>query len=88
LRYDKMMLRAKNSHNTWTFLVAGFGGREALRDRPVALQPDVGDVVNIVPTHCCVVSNMIEQILGVRHALRTPKPIDSTCRSDKNKPLD
>jgi D-serine deaminase-like pyridoxal phosphate-dependent protein len=29
-------------------------------------QPRVGDVVNIVPNHCCVVSNMVDELVGVR----------------------
>jgi len=29
-------------------------------------QPRVGDVVHVVPNHCCVVSNMVDQVYGVR----------------------
>lgn len=29
-------------------------------------RPDVGDVVNIVPNHCCVVSNMVDEVYGLR----------------------
>jgi D-serine deaminase-like pyridoxal phosphate-dependent protein len=34
----------------------------ACRERPA-----VGDVVNVVPNHCCVVSNMVDEVHGVRH---------------------
>jgi D-serine deaminase-like pyridoxal phosphate-dependent protein len=33
----------------------------ACRERPA-----VGDVVNVVPNHCCVVSNMVDELHGVR----------------------
>lgn len=29
-------------------------------------QPKVGEVVNVVPNHCCVVSNMVDEVHGVR----------------------
>jgi D-serine deaminase-like pyridoxal phosphate-dependent protein len=29
--------------------------------------PAVGDIVNVVPNHCCVVSNMVDEIYGVRN---------------------
>jgi D-serine deaminase-like pyridoxal phosphate-dependent protein len=29
-------------------------------------RPRVGDVVHVVPNHCCVVSNMMEELVGVR----------------------
>ncbi len=29
-------------------------------------KPAVGDVVHVVPNHCCVVSNMVDQVYGVR----------------------
>jgi D-serine deaminase-like pyridoxal phosphate-dependent protein len=28
--------------------------------------PRVGDVVHVVPNHCCVVSNMVDEVYGVR----------------------
>lgn len=31
-------------------------------------RPRVGDVVNVVPNHCCVVSNMVDEVYGVRDA--------------------
>ena len=34
----------------------------ACRERPA-----VGDVVSVVPNHCCVVSNMVDEVYGVRH---------------------
>ena len=29
-------------------------------------RPEVGEVVNVVPNHCCVVSNMVDELVGVR----------------------
>jgi D-serine deaminase-like pyridoxal phosphate-dependent protein len=29
-------------------------------------RPQVGEVVNVVPNHCCVVSNMVDELYGVR----------------------
>src|SRR5215468_3183119 len=29
-------------------------------------RPSVGDVVHVVPNHCCVVSNMVDELYGVR----------------------
>jgi D-serine deaminase-like pyridoxal phosphate-dependent protein len=29
-------------------------------------RPQVGEVVHVVPNHCCVVSNMVDQVYGVR----------------------
>jgi D-serine deaminase-like pyridoxal phosphate-dependent protein len=29
-------------------------------------RPKVGDVVEVVPNHCCVVSNMVDELHGVR----------------------
>src|SRR5262245_58370724 len=29
-------------------------------------QPRVGDVVHVVPNHCCVVSNMVDEVYGMR----------------------
>jgi D-serine deaminase-like pyridoxal phosphate-dependent protein len=31
-----------------------------------AERPHVGDVVHVVPNHCCVVSNMVDEVYGVR----------------------
>jgi D-serine deaminase-like pyridoxal phosphate-dependent protein len=32
-------------------------------------RPKVGDVVNIVPNHCCVVSNMVDEVHGLREGM-------------------
>jgi D-serine deaminase-like pyridoxal phosphate-dependent protein len=32
-----------------------------------AAKPMVGEVVRIVPNHCCVVSNMVDEVFGVRN---------------------
>ena len=29
-------------------------------------RPQIGDVVEVVPNHCCVVSNMVDEVYGVR----------------------
>ena len=29
-------------------------------------RPSVGEVVNVIPNHCCVVSNMVDEVYGVR----------------------
>ena len=31
-----------------------------------AARPKVGEVVRIVPNHCCVVSNMVDEVYGLR----------------------
>jgi D-serine deaminase-like pyridoxal phosphate-dependent protein len=31
-----------------------------------AQKPAVGEVINIVPNHCCVVSNMVDEVYGLR----------------------
>jgi D-serine deaminase-like pyridoxal phosphate-dependent protein len=30
-------------------------------------RPAVGEVVEVVPNHCCVVSNMVDEVYGVRN---------------------
>jgi D-serine deaminase-like pyridoxal phosphate-dependent protein len=29
-------------------------------------RPTVGEVVNVIPNHCCVVSNMVDEVYGIR----------------------
>jgi len=29
-------------------------------------KPEVGEVIHVVPNHCCVVSNMVDEMYGVR----------------------
>jgi D-serine deaminase-like pyridoxal phosphate-dependent protein len=31
-----------------------------------AAKPKIGEVINIVPNHCCVVSNMVDEVHGIR----------------------
>jgi D-serine deaminase-like pyridoxal phosphate-dependent protein len=31
-----------------------------------AERPSVGDVVNVIPNHCCAVSNMVDEVCGIR----------------------
>jgi len=32
-----------------------------------AAKPKVGEVINIIPNHCCVVSNMVDEVHGLRN---------------------
>ena len=32
-------------------------------------KPEVGEVISIVPNHCCVVSNMVDEVYGVRNGV-------------------
>ena len=34
-----------------------------------ARKPRVGEVLNIIPNHCCVVSNMVDEVFGIRNGL-------------------
>ena len=34
-----------------------------------AAKPKVGDVISIVPNHCCVVSNMVDEVYGLRDGM-------------------
>ncbi len=34
-----------------------------------ARKPSVGEVINIVPNHCCVVSNMVDEVYGLRNGM-------------------
>jgi D-serine deaminase-like pyridoxal phosphate-dependent protein len=36
----------------------------ACRDRP-----GIGDVISVVPNHCCVVSNMVDEVYGIRNGV-------------------
>jgi D-serine deaminase-like pyridoxal phosphate-dependent protein len=29
-------------------------------------RPEIGEIVNVIPNHCCVVSNMVDEVYGVR----------------------
>jgi D-serine deaminase-like pyridoxal phosphate-dependent protein len=29
-------------------------------------RPEVGEIVNVIPNHCCVVSNMVDEVYGIR----------------------
>ena len=29
-------------------------------------RPKVGEIVNVIPNHCCVVSNMVDEVYGIR----------------------
>jgi D-serine deaminase-like pyridoxal phosphate-dependent protein len=31
-----------------------------------ATRPAIGDVINLIPNHCCVVSNMVDEVYGIR----------------------
>jgi D-serine deaminase-like pyridoxal phosphate-dependent protein len=30
-------------------------------------RPKVGDIVNVIPNHCCVVSNLVDEVYGIRN---------------------
>ena len=32
-----------------------------------AAKPKVGEVISIIPNHCCVVSNMVDEVYGIRN---------------------
>jgi D-serine deaminase-like pyridoxal phosphate-dependent protein len=34
--------------------------------RCVGARPKIGEVVNVIPNHCCVVSNMVNEVYGIR----------------------
>ncbi|HEX9903536.1 MAG TPA: alanine racemase [Propylenella sp.] len=39
-------------------------------------RPEVGEIVNVIPNHCCVVSNMVDEVYGVRDgAVETVWPV-------------
>jgi D-serine deaminase-like pyridoxal phosphate-dependent protein len=39
-------------------------------------KPDIGEVIYVVPNHCCVVSNMVDELYGVRAGkLETTWPV-------------
>ena len=29
-------------------------------------RPEVGEIVNVIPNQCCVVSNMVDEVYGIR----------------------
>jgi D-serine deaminase-like pyridoxal phosphate-dependent protein len=29
-------------------------------------RPEIGEIVNVIPNHCCVVSNMVDEVYGIR----------------------
>lgn len=33
-----------------------------------AKKPAIGEVVNVIPNHCCAVSNMVDEVYGTRNA--------------------
>lgn len=39
-------------------------------------RPEIGEVVNVIPNHCCVVSNMVDEVYGMRNgALEVVWPV-------------
>ena len=43
------------------------GGLHGMVDlKGSAKKPKIGDVVRIIPNHCCVVTNMMDEVYGVR----------------------
>ena len=48
-------------------LVTGLSEEHGIVDLSACREkPKVGDVVSVVPNHCCVVSNMVDEVYGVR----------------------
>jgi D-serine deaminase-like pyridoxal phosphate-dependent protein len=47
--------------------ITGFSEEHGMVDVSAsAKKPKVGEVVNVIPNHCCVVTNMMDEIYGVR----------------------
>lgn len=47
--------------------ITGFSEEHGMVDfSRSALKPKVGDVVHVIPNHCCVVTNMMDEVHGVR----------------------
>jgi D-serine deaminase-like pyridoxal phosphate-dependent protein len=48
-------------------IVSGLSEEHAIVDLAAcAERPDVGEVVQVVPNHCCVVTNMVDEVYGIR----------------------
>jgi D-serine deaminase-like pyridoxal phosphate-dependent protein len=48
-------------------IVANLSEEHGMIDLSASMRkPQVGDVINIVPNHCCVVSNMVDEVYGLR----------------------
>ena len=37
--------------------------------RPAAERPKIGEVVSVIPNHCCVVSNMMDEVYAARNGV-------------------
>jgi D-serine deaminase-like pyridoxal phosphate-dependent protein len=47
--------------------IAGFSEEHGNIDLAAsARKPKVGEVVSVIPNHCCVVTNMVDEVYGVR----------------------
>jgi D-serine deaminase-like pyridoxal phosphate-dependent protein len=47
--------------------IAGFSEEHGNVDLAAsARKPKVGEVVSVIPNHCCVVTNMVDEVYGVR----------------------
>ena len=47
--------------------ITGFSEEHGIVDLSgSAKKPQVGEVVNVIPNHCCVVTNMMDEVYGVR----------------------
>jgi D-serine deaminase-like pyridoxal phosphate-dependent protein len=47
--------------------IVGLSEEHAMVDLSACTErPEVGEVVNVIPNHCCVVSNMVDEVYGVR----------------------
>jgi D-serine deaminase-like pyridoxal phosphate-dependent protein len=49
-------------------IVSGLSEEHAIVDLAASRErPRVGDVVHVIPNHCCVVSNMVDEVYGIRN---------------------
>jgi D-serine deaminase-like pyridoxal phosphate-dependent protein len=47
--------------------ITGFSEEHGIVDLSGSVKkPQVGEVVNVIPNHCCVVTNMMDEVYGVR----------------------
>ena len=47
-------------------------------------KPKVGEVISIIPNHCCVVSNMVDEVYGLRNgAVEVVWPVAARGRSGR-----
>jgi D-serine deaminase-like pyridoxal phosphate-dependent protein len=57
--------------------VTGFSEEHGIVDLSAsARRPKIGEVVSIIPNHCCVVTNMMDEVYGARRGrIETVYPV-------------